>query len=123
MGKKRCFVGFYVLVYSCNGVRRHLNPTEVSMAVQMHLDGHSQREVARIAGVSQGVVARMWRRYQEKGQFTRRPGKDRSRCTTDADDRYIKLALRNQRGTEHYTVPNRDPGGHGTASIYLNHPQ
>jgi hypothetical protein len=47
-----CFVGFYVLMYSCNGVRRHLNPTEVAMAVQMLLDGHWQREVARTAGVS-----------------------------------------------------------------------
>ena len=70
------------------------------MAVQMLLDGHSQREVARTAGVSQSVVARMWRRYQETGQFTRRPGQGRLRCTTDADDRYIRLlALRNRRGT------------------------
>jgi len=60
------------------------------MAVQMLLDGHSQREVARIAGVSLKVVARMWRRYQETGQFTRRPGQGRLRCTTDADDRYIQ---------------------------------
>jgi len=42
------------------------------MAVQMLLDGHSQPEVARVAGVSQSVDARMWRRYQEIGQFTRR---------------------------------------------------
>jgi len=70
------------------------------MAVQMLLGGHSQREVARIVGVSQSVVARMWRRYKETGQFTRRPGQGRSRCTTDADDRYIRLlALRNRRGT------------------------
>jgi len=61
------------------------------MAVQMLLDGHSQREVARILCVSQSVVARMRRRYQETGQFTRRPGQGRSRCTTDADDRYIRL--------------------------------
>jgi len=111
-----CFVGLYVLIYSCNGVRRNLNPTEVAMAVEMLLDGHSQREVARIVGVSQSVVARMWRRYQESGQFTRRPGQGRSRCTTDADDRYIRL-LRNRRGT----VTRFQT--HGTASIYPNYPQ
>ena len=66
----------------------------------MLLDGHSQHEVARIAGVSQSVLAQMWRRYQETGQFTRRPRQGRSRCTTDADDRFIRLlALRNRRGT------------------------
>jgi len=52
------------------------------MAIRMLLDGHSQREVARTE------------------QFTRRPGQSRSRCKTDADDRYIRLlALRNRRGT------------------------
>ena len=35
------------------------------MAVQMLLDGHSQCEMARLVRVSQSVVARMWRRYQE----------------------------------------------------------
>jgi len=78
-----------------------------SMAVQMLLDGHSLCEVARIANVLQSVVARMWRRYQETGQFTRRPGQGRSRCTTDAVDRYIRLlALRNQRGTLHGSKQN-----------------
>jgi len=55
-----------VLIYACNGVSRHLNPSKVAMAVQNNAPGgHSHREVARIAGVSQNVVARMWRRYQE----------------------------------------------------------
>jgi len=48
-----CFVCLNVLIYSCNGVMRHLNPIEVAMAVQMLLDGY--REVARIEVVSLSV--------------------------------------------------------------------
>jgi len=90
-----------LLVFMCSFTHAMvLNPTEVAIAVQMLLDGHSQREVARIAGVSQSVVAQTWRRYQKTGQFTRRPGQGRPRCTTDADERYLRLlALRNRRGT------------------------
>lgn len=93
-------LGLYVLIYTCDCVRRHLNPPEVARAVQMIQDGHSQRNVARTLDVSQSVIARLWARYQETGQYTRRPGQGRSRCTTNADDRYIRLmALRNRRGT------------------------
>ena len=59
-----------------------------------------QRQVADILGVSQSVVARLWSRFQETGRYTRRPGQGRGRCTTDAQDRYVRtLALRNRQST------------------------
>ena len=56
--------------------------------------GFPQRQVADILGVSQNVVARLWSQFQETGRYTRRPGQGRVRCTTDAQDRYVRtLAL------------------------------
>ena len=100
MNSFQLLLGLYVLIYTCDCVRRHLDPPNAARAVQMIQDGHSHRNVARTLDVSQSVVARLWACYQEMGQYTRRPGQGRSRCTTDADDRYIRLmALRNRRGS------------------------
>ncbi|KAI4899383.1 hypothetical protein NFI96_005697 [Prochilodus magdalenae] len=58
------------------------------------------RAVARRFAVSVSVVSRAWRRYQEKGQYTRRRGGGRRRATTQQQDRYLRLsARRNRRST------------------------
>ena len=63
-------------------------------------DGFSQRRVARALGMSPSVVNRLWARYLETGNYSRRPGQGRPRATTDRQDRYLwNLALRNCQST------------------------
>ncbi|GFX28538.1 hypothetical protein TNCV_1153471 [Trichonephila clavipes] len=52
--------------------------------------GQTQRSVADAVGVARSVVARLWDRFQEKGNVRRRPGAGRPRATTLTDDRYIQ---------------------------------
>ncbi|GFW16948.1 hypothetical protein TNCV_2760761 [Trichonephila clavipes] len=49
----------------------------------------TQRSVADAVGVARSVVARLWNRFQEKGNVRRQPGAGRPRATTSTDDRYI----------------------------------
>ncbi|GFW10195.1 transposable element Tcb2 transposase [Trichonephila clavipes] len=68
--------------------------------------GQTQRSVADAVGVARSVVARLWNRFQEKGNNRRRPGAGRPRTTTSTDDRYIQLtACRNR--TENATQLQR----------------
>ncbi|GFU34460.1 hypothetical protein TNCV_1992071 [Trichonephila clavipes] len=53
--------------------------------------GKTQRSVADAVGVARSVVARLWNRFQEKGNVRRRPEAGRPRATTSTDDRYIQL--------------------------------
>lgn len=81
-------------------VRLHLNNDETVRAVQMIEDGVSQRQVARTLGVSPSVINRLWARYLETGNYSRRPGQGRPRATTDRQDRYLRnLALRQRHST------------------------
>ena len=75
-------LGFIVTSY---GVRRFLEGDEVA-----------QRIIAERFDVSRSVVARLWRRYQETGEFTRREGEGRHRLPSKKEDQYLRnLALRN----------------------------
>ncbi|GFW39049.1 HTH_Tnp_Tc3_2 domain-containing protein [Trichonephila clavipes] len=68
--------------------------------------GQTQRSVADAVGVARSVVARLWNRFQEKGNVRRRPGAGRPRATTSTDDRYIQLTVRRNR-TENATELQR----------------
>ena len=57
-----------------NAARRYLDPADVARAVQLLEDGNTQREVARRLAVSRSVISRLWTRYQETGECSRRPG-------------------------------------------------
>ena len=77
-----------------------MQPTEVAQVVLLIQDGTSMRTVARRFDVSPSTVSRAWRRYQETGQYTRRPGQGRRRTTTQRQDRYLAiLARRSRRST------------------------
>ena len=86
-----------LLINTNNCVRRHLSDTEVARGIQLIEDGLTHREVANRLGVSCSVVTRFVRRYEETGQYTRRPGQGRQRCTTGNQDRYLRITARRDR--------------------------
>ena len=50
--------------------------------------------------MSRSIVARLWRRYQETSEFSRREGHGRQRMMSQRKDRYLRnIALRNQQYT------------------------
>lgn len=86
--------GFYWLIALSFGVRVYLTAVQCARACQMLEDGHTQRQVAAVMGVSQSNVRRVWQRYQETGGYSRRPATGRPRSTSAGDDRYIRLLVR-----------------------------
>ena len=56
--------------------------------------GLSQWEVARVLGVSQSVVSRMWTRFHLTGNVMHQHAGGRERSTTRAQDRFIALQAR-----------------------------
>lgn len=87
-------------LWMVDAVRRILREPEVARAVQLLEEGAVQRVVADRLGVARSVIARLWRRYQETGRYTRRPGQGRPRITTAREDRYLQLlATRNRLST------------------------
>lgn len=70
---------------------------QVVEAITLLKEGFTQREVAHRLTVSQSVICRAWKRYQETGRNTRRQGSGRKRKTTAAQDRRLQLnAVRNR---------------------------
>ena len=65
-----------------NAARCCLDPADVARAVQLLEDGNTQREVARCFAVSHSMISWFWTRYQKTGEYSRRPGQGRNRCTT-----------------------------------------
>ena len=59
--------------------------------------GLSQREVARVLGVSRSVVSRMWTRFHLTGNVMHQHARGRERSTTRAQDRFITLQARRHR--------------------------
>ena len=59
--------------------------------------GLSQRKVARVLGVSQSVVSRMWTRFHLTGNVMHQHAGGRERSKTRAQDRFIALQARRHR--------------------------
>ena len=76
-----CLIAGWILIF-VGAARQHLDLPDVARAVQLLEDGERLRVVARRLDVSPSVVSRLWRRYQETGEYTRREGQGRSRMTT-----------------------------------------
>ena len=64
-----------------NGVWWFLGEEEVAQAVVLLQNGYTQRTVAESFDVSGSVVARLWRRFQETGELTRREEQGRHQMT------------------------------------------
>ena len=75
-------------------VRRRLSEEEMNRGIGMLEAGLSQREVARVLGVSQSVVSRMWTRFHLTGNVMHQHAGVRERSTTRAQDRFIALQAR-----------------------------
>ncbi|KYN12368.1 hypothetical protein ALC57_15483 [Trachymyrmex cornetzi] len=70
--------------------RRHLTELEVMHLVTLLQEGHSQRYVVNMIGVSQFVVRSIYARYEETSECQRRSGQGRRRVTqTDGISQYI----------------------------------
>ena len=62
--------------------------------------GRGQVDRARNFHVSQGVISRLWTRFQTTGRVDERPGRGRKRVTSRMDDRYMRMhALQNRKAT------------------------
>ena len=72
-----CLIAGWILIF-VGAASQHLDLPDVARAVQLLEDGERLRVVARRLDVSPSVVSRLWRRYQETGEYTRREGQGRS---------------------------------------------
>ncbi|KFM71260.1 Transposable element Tcb1 transposase, partial [Stegodyphus mimosarum] len=62
--------------------------------------GHTQLEVSDELGIAQSVISRLWQRFQDDGNVTRRYSTGYPRITTPNEDRYLAVtAKRNRRST------------------------
>ncbi|KFM73254.1 Transposable element Tcb1 transposase, partial [Stegodyphus mimosarum] len=62
--------------------------------------GRTQPEVSDELGISQSVISRLWQRFQDDGNVSRRYIRSRPRVTTPNADRYLAVtAKRNRRST------------------------
>ena len=65
-------------------VRRRLSEEEINRGIGMLETGLSQKEAARVLGVSQSVVSRMWTRFHLTGNVMHQHAKGRERSTTSS---------------------------------------
>ena len=73
---------------------------DIARVMQLLEDGERLRVVARILHLPPSVVGRLWRSYQETGEYTRRQGPGRSSMTATLQDRLlILLSRRNHMST------------------------
>ena len=74
-----------------------MGPENVAKAVALNEDGRSIRYISNVLGVARNTVNYAIRRYNETGEYGRRQGSGRPRCTNERDDRYaVSTVLRNR---------------------------
>ena len=71
-----------------------LSADSLRSAIRMVENGSSQREVARTFNVSQSVISRAVQRYRTTGNVNYRHGGGRRRSTTQAQNRYLRIIVR-----------------------------
>jgi transposase len=71
------------------GPNRNLSVEEAVAVVTFAETGLSQRYIGHRLGVNQSTVSRVLRRHRETQEYSRRPGQERKRATTAAQDRFL----------------------------------
>lgn len=95
-----------------------LDPFTSARIVALAEDGRSQRYIARMLRIPKTTVQRAIQRYQETGQYTRRPGSGRPRATRPVDDRFIVMqTLRNRFQTASETATRLRTARNVTVSV------
>ena len=80
--------------------RKHLNDFLRGRIIGWLECGRTQLEVSEELGIAQSVISRLWQRFQDDGNVTRRYSTGRPRVTTPKEDRYLAVtAKRNRRST------------------------
>lgn len=69
----------------------HLSELVSVKIVTLANEGCRQEDIARRLHIHQSTVSRIVKRYNETGEYKRRPGQGRKRCTTPRDDRYLRI--------------------------------
>ncbi|GFU82154.1 transposable element Tcb2 transposase [Trichonephila clavipes] len=70
-------------------------------------EGRKITDVAREFDIAHSVVSRLWKSFKTTGMCSRRHGEGRVRSTTPAEDRYIVLSVKMNRGTTAQQVENQ----------------
>ncbi|GFY15808.1 HTH_Tnp_Tc3_2 domain-containing protein [Trichonephila clavipes] len=73
--------------------RKHLDDFLRGRIIRRLECGRTQLEVSEELGIAQSVISRLWQRFQDDGNVSRRYGTGRSRVTTPNEDRYIYLVI------------------------------
>ena len=82
---------------------KHCDEIKVVQVVTLSNEGYLQKDIARRLQITQSAVSKILKRYRETGNYRRRPGQGRKRCTSAADDRFLVLqSLRNRSLTSTY---------------------
>ncbi|XP_071043022.1 uncharacterized protein [Parasteatoda tepidariorum] len=81
--------------------RKHLDDDCLRGRIIGRLEcGRTQLEVSEKLGITQSVISRLWQRFQDDSNVSRRYSIDRPRVTTPNEDRYLAVtAKRNRRST------------------------
>ena len=69
--------------------RTHLTQLEAWRLVRRLQGGQTQTEVATGIGVAQSGIFRIWNRFLETGNASRKSGRGRRRVTTPNKDHYL----------------------------------
>ncbi|PSN42614.1 hypothetical protein C0J52_25205 [Blattella germanica] len=84
-----------------------MTPEDVTRAISLFEDGRSIRYIANILGVARSTVHDAIKRYQEIGEYSRRPGSGRPRATNNRDDRVIVLTMLRDRTSSSTVIAHR----------------
>lgn len=75
----------------------HLSALVCCKIVTLAQEGCRQEDIARRLRIHQSTVSRVIKRYNETGEYKRRPGQGRKRCTPPRDYQYLRIqCLRNR---------------------------
>ena len=86
----------------------------MSKIVILAEDGRSVRYIANLLNLAKSTVHDALRRYQNTGQYTRRPGSGRKRILNERDERFLTLSVLRERSLTSNVLAGRLVAARGT---------